>query len=301
MDADGQVEGETDGHIFYAVKLMVFSILGLGWLSVREYVGDMPVTDASALLAVVVLASMNLVLALAYPTVKLFEKPARAFFSQILALTVFYTYSLAESMSNTNGLGCKTWTYTAAYFGNLPLHEMPAALTLAFLLIYLIMAAGQARICRKDPKQWLVAGTGQAVLVLVVLHLALFVLKAPANPATGGGAVLVLLVIIMWVLMLQLDWLAFFLKFKFILSTRKIKYEIVICTGLMLVTGLGLAGAIANGIPLPLFLVGMAVLAGEGLSLGWTAQAIQTGSDASGVVIPIRLLAKGGGNTNKNR
>jgi len=300
MDGEGRADRETDGHIFSAIKLMVFAMLGLGWLSVREYLGEIPVMDASALLAVAVLAGMNLALALAYPTVESFVEPSKAFFSQILALAVVYAYSLAESINNTNGLGCKAWTYTAAYFGNLPLHEVPAALTLAFLLIYLIMAAGQVRVCRKDPKRWLAAGTGQAVLVLVMLHLALFVLKAPASPATGGGAILALLVLIMWILMLQLDWLAFFLKLKIVFSTEKIKYEIAICTGLVLLTGLSLAGAITHGMPTPLLLVGLAVLAGERLALGWTMQAVQVGSDAGGVVIPIRLLAKGG-SVSKNR
>jgi hypothetical protein len=88
-----------DTHLLGAVKLAMFAIVGLGWLAVREYLGALPVSDAAALLSLPARAGVNLVLALLLPT-EAFTGPARAFFTEVLALCVLYGYSLAQSVGS---------------------------------------------------------------------------------------------------------------------------------------------------------------------------------------------------------
>jgi hypothetical protein len=81
-------------HILYAVELAVFAFVGLGWLSARELLGGTPVLDVAVLVCVAVLGCINLVLALVLYTAEQFERAARAFFSQALALWALYCYGL---------------------------------------------------------------------------------------------------------------------------------------------------------------------------------------------------------------
>jgi hypothetical protein len=52
----------------------------------------------------------------------------------------------------------------------MPFHQAPAAITLAFLIIFLILSAGQMRVCSSEPKTWVLRGTALVVCALLALH-----------------------------------------------------------------------------------------------------------------------------------
>lgn len=261
-----------DAHLLGAAKLAMFSLVGLGWLSVREYLGALPVADMAVLISVAALAGANLVLALALPRVDLFAGPAKAMFTEVLALCVLYGYGLAQSVGSAP-LPCSSpggftyqGTWAACFFGGLPMHEAAGALTLAFLLIYLVVAAGQVRACAGEPMEWLAHGAGQAVLVPISVQLALLVYRAPlASPEQGLAGLLMAAVAHMIVLMPRLDWVGGLAGSQWFGERVQFVFEVAV-TCLVLFVGLCLAGFTAGGFPLGLFLVGVAVLAGQAIA-----------------------------------
>lgn len=309
-----------DRHIISAVKLVMFSIVGMGWLSVREYLGDLPVMDATVLISITVLASLNLVLALLFPTHDVFAGPAKAFFTEILALSALYGYSLATSTSDAR-VSCADGPYTlggvwtASFFGGLPMHVAAGALTLAFLLIYLIVAAGQVRACTREPSEWLAGGAGQAVLIPIAVHLALLAYRAPlASPETPFAGLLMFAVAVMFLLMLRLDWLAslpglgnpwFGPHVQFVFEAA-----ITLTVGVLAAC---LEGFTRGAFPLGLFLVGVAILVGQSVGYRWALEAGAEDYSPSAppgeglvarmmvpMVVP-RVRALAGGRTKKSR
>ena len=263
-----------DAHLLAAAKLAMFSLVGLGWLSLREYLGALPVADAAVLITVVVLASVNLVLALLLPTTDLFAGPAKALFSEVLALCVVYAYSLLQS-AGSDPLNCAGGAYTfqatwaACFFGGLPMHEAAGGLTMAFLLILLVVAAGQVRACTREPGEWLAPGTGQAVLIPLAVQLALLVFRAPlSNPETGLAGILMAAVGLMCLLMPRLDWLGGMAQSAWFGERVQLVFEVAL-TCLVLLLGLCVAGFTAGGFPLGLFLAGAGVLVGEVAAYNW--------------------------------
>ena len=262
-------------HILYAVELAVFAFVGLGWLSARELLGGTPVLDVAVLVCVAVLGCINLVLALVLYTAEQFERAARAFFSQALALWALYCYGLLCT-TGEGALQCKGGThsagktYAAAYFGGLPYHQAPAAFTLAFLTFVVVLAAGQVRSCGLPPSSWLSQCTGQAVLVLLTLHLVLFLCLAPLPVGyVGGGVILAMLLVLEFASMLRID----FVRAAAGVDNeqdRQIQYILEwVLHGLVIVTALVLSWALCAQFPTGFFFFSTVVLAGQGFAQWW--------------------------------
>ena len=186
-------------HLIYAIEILIFTITGWGWLAVREFMGATPVMDVSVLFCLLMSSTMNLVLALIFYTTDQFKKAAQGFFAHTLSVWVLYVYSLSESTTGgwdplcCNGFSTYsvTKTYASAYFGGLPLHQTAGAVTVAFLSVFLILAAGQLRVCIDDPREWLPRKVATSLVCLVSFHLGLFVLNSRVcGGANVGGAVI---------------------------------------------------------------------------------------------------------------
>lgn len=202
-------------HIVYAVEIFVFAVVGWGWLGVREYMGATPVMDVSVLLCLLLSSGVNLVCALVYPTTEVFKGAAKGFLAHVLSLWVLYFYSLLESTTVRTGPLCcdgvesptdgfsVTATYITATFGGLPLHQAAAAVTLAFLSVLLLLAAGQARACLDDPSEWLAGKVCNSIACLVCYHLALFVRKAGVCGAVGLGSGVIAVSVMVLVIMVD--------------------------------------------------------------------------------------------------
>ena len=186
-------------HLIYAIEILIFTIAGWGWLAVREFMGATPVIDVSVLFCLLMSSTINLVLALIFYTTDQFKKAAQGFFAHTLSIWILYVYSLSESTSGgwdplcCNGITTYsvTKTYASAYFGGLPLHQTAGAITVAFISVFLILAAGQLRACINDPREWLTRKVTTSLACLVSFHLGLFVLNSGAcGVANMGGAVI---------------------------------------------------------------------------------------------------------------
>ena len=197
--------------MIYATEILIFTLVGWGWLAVREFMGATPVMDTSVLICLLITALANLALALIYHTTDQFKTAAQGFFAHTLSLFILYVYSLLESVTpNWGPLCCDgassfsvTKTYAAAYFGALPLHQTAGAVTAAFLFVLLVLAAGQVRVCLPDPREWLTGKVSTAVACLVCFHLGLFTLNSKACGGEMGGAVIGIAAVA-WVLMLDI-------------------------------------------------------------------------------------------------
>ena len=87
-------------------------------------------------------------------------------------------------------------------------HLAAAAITLCFLLIYLILAAGPARECSGCSPNWMSYCTAQAILVPMCIHLALLVLRAPiSNPQIWLAWLVLGVAYLFFLFMLRLAWL----------------------------------------------------------------------------------------------
>lgn len=204
-------------HVVYAIELLIFTFVGWGWLGIREFMGATPVMDVSVLLCLLISATFNLALALIYYTTDQFMGAAQGFFAHTLSLWMLYVYSLIESTTSGWGPLCcsggastfsVTKTYANAYFGGLPFHQTAGAVTLAFLSVFLILAAGQVRVCLEDPREWLVGQITISVACLISFHVGLFALNAKVCGSEMGGAVIGIATAA-WLLMADTQW-AFF-------------------------------------------------------------------------------------------
>ena len=197
-------------HTVYAIEILIFTLVGWGWLAIREFMGVTPVMDIAVLLCLLISAATNLALALVYYTTDQFMGPAQGFFAHVLSVWLLYAYSLVESTAGGWGPLCcdgvSTFsvgkTYAAAYFGGLPFHQTAAMVTLAFMTVLLILAAGQVRVCMEDPREWLVGQTTLAVSCLVSFHIGLFALNSRVCGSEMGGAVIGIAVAA-WLLMVD--------------------------------------------------------------------------------------------------
>jgi hypothetical protein len=192
-------------HVIYAIELLVFTLVGWGWLAIREFMGATPVMDISVLLCLLVSSAANLLLALTYYSTDQFRTAAQGFLAHTLSVWVLYTYSLIESTGGSDSLCCSgestysvTKTYAAAYFGGLPFHQTAGAVTLAFLSVFLILAAGQVRVCQEDPREWLAGSAATSISCLVSVHLGMFAMHAGVCGGVELGEVLYGFAILAW-------------------------------------------------------------------------------------------------------
>ena len=261
-----------DGHIFHAVKLLLFSVVGLGWLSVREALSAPPVMDLAVLTYLAALSLANLLIALVLPAAEQFDGAAQAYFSQVFALCVLYCYSLAESTAAPAPLPCNGTlanTYRQAYFGGMTLHQAAAAVTVAYLAILLVLAAAPARYCSAEPRDWLARGTGHSILVLVAFHFGLFALRLPLPVLyTAMGGALVGVAVVAIVGMYPFDWEELL---GVSLQTRLLGQAGVDMGVLSLLVCLSVvpAGILSGGVPWAMLLVGIVVLLAQAVYVWW--------------------------------
>ena len=200
--------------ILYTTELIIFGFVGWAWLSVREYVGQTPVLDATVILSTLICSCLNLLAVLLLPSPEHFAPFAQGFFSHALTVAVFYAYSLSEStalQSPVVDCGASNATvaalYARAYFGGLPWHQIPACVTMAYLVIVLLLSAAQAGACVPLPRRWFLRGVPQAASALFLLHLALFALAVPlADPMAPFAATLVCLAVLHLLCIADLGW-----------------------------------------------------------------------------------------------
>lgn len=212
---------ENSNHVFFAVELIIFALIGWGWLAVREYMGRTPVLDVVSVISVMICTLINLVLALITPSQLEFAPCARAYFTHCLALWIFYIYSLSESMRLDTGAMCcvdgsgnqgNTYsagpTHAAAFFGGLPMHQVPGVVSVAYLSVILLIAGAQARACKPRPKDWVVRGLGLSITSMTAMHLAAYLLGVPMCDKDQMWGILSILVGIGAVFfILDLDWI----------------------------------------------------------------------------------------------
>jgi len=208
----------SPGHLLYAVEILIFAVIGWAWVAVRELMSGTPVMDVSVLLSVLVCSIINLLLALVYYTTDQFRGSAKAFFNLSACLCLLYAFSLAQSTTNGRGPICcdhgqqrtdysLRLTYRAAYFGGLTLHQPPAAITLAYLVIFLVLASAQARACMPNPRDWLMGKSPLVIACLLGLLQAMFVVKAPVCKDKDTAVALITLIIIAWFFMIDISWI----------------------------------------------------------------------------------------------
>ena len=208
-------------HLLYAVEMLCFAVIGWAWLAVRELMGDTPVLDVAVLLSLLVSSIVNLLLALTYYTTDQFKGPAQAFLNHVACVWFLYAYGLAQSTTDGRGSICCVeegaqvegaqtsqyslrLTYKAAYFGGLSLHQPPAAITLSFLTIFLILAAAQARVCTDSPREWPMGKAPLAVVCVLGVMQAMFGIKAPVCRDKDISSVVLAWVGIAWFFMLDM-------------------------------------------------------------------------------------------------
>lgn len=218
--SDAQESSSDSKHVFYAVELFIFAFVGWGWLAIREYLGKTPVMDVVVVISVMVCSILNLAMALSTPSPREFEPSAHAYVSHCLVLWVVYVYSLSESTRLDTGTLCCVDaagsqgssfsagpTHAAAFFGGLPMHQVPGVVTVAYLTVVLLVAGAQARACTLHPKDWEVRGLGLSITALVAIHLGVYLIGVPlCNNEKALGAVSVIAGVIAVILMLDYDW-----------------------------------------------------------------------------------------------
>ena len=211
---------KSSKHVFYAVELTIFSLVGWGWLAVREYLGNTPVLDVVGVISLIVCTVVNLSLALSVASPKAFAPCANALFTYCLALWVLYIYGLSESTRSTveplccvDASGAQGHGYSigrtqaAAFFGGLPMHQVPGTVTLAYLTVVVLVAGAQARTCTQSPRDWEVRGLGLSIACMVAVYHGVLMMNAPlCNDSKALGAVSTLFGIAADFLLVDFDW-----------------------------------------------------------------------------------------------
>jgi hypothetical protein len=196
--------------MLYSAELIIFGFVGWAWLAVREYIGRTPVLDATVILSTLICSCLSLIAVLLVPSPAAYAPFAQAYFSHALAICILYAYGLAESTApNSPIVACGTSNatvstlYAKAYFGGLPIHQAPASVTMAYLIVVLLLSATQANACVPIPRRWFLNGLTQSASIFLILHLSLYALNTPLQdpltPFAGGliGGLCTLLLVCM--------------------------------------------------------------------------------------------------------
>ena len=223
-------------HLLYATELLLFSLVAWGWISLREAMGRTPVLDVAIFISMLVASSVNLFMAIFLSTNN-FRPFSSAGLSHAACILLLYIYSLIESTTPNQKIQCcglnttnitlysLDKTYTAGFFGGLPAHQIAAALTLAFLVFYLIIAGGQAVACSDRPGliHCLAKGTGFGANCLLALHPYLMATHSPVckDELHAFASTTIFFIALGFLLMLDFRFLTIFIKkdiFIYILS-----------------------------------------------------------------------------------
>jgi hypothetical protein len=292
-------------HVFYAVELLVFALVGWGWLAIREYLGDTPVMDVVIVISVFVCTLVNLWLALATPLKQEFAPCAHVYFCHCLALWIIYIYSLAESLRLDTGQLCCVNdsgkqgggysagpTHAAAFFGGLPMHQVPGVVSVAYLTVFLLVAGAQARACSPLPKDWNLRGLGLSLTSMTAVHLGAY-LKAPLCNRDQAWSVLSILVgFVAAILIFDFDWamkIYYLYSLKTKRSTQQRQNHRIIRSAIQTV-GVGfslffcliLALVLEKTLSIPLLVVFLVSLFASCIGLGYEALTL-SGSTALGI------------------
>ena len=293
-----EVEEPSSKHVFYSVELLIFVCVGWGWLAVREYLGKTPVMDVVVLIAATLCAVINLVLSLAISSSKVFAPCAHACLGHFLSLWIVYVYSLSESTrTDTQALCCvdpvgkvqkSTYsigpTYASAFFAGLPMHQVPAVVTVAFLTILVLIAGAQARTHTRSLGDWELRGLGLGVTALVAVHQGSFLLEIPmcnSDTPKALGVLSVIFGLVAVVLMVDFDWMYSMVYKIFLTKVRTVdqrrNHRLIrsaiqtVGAGFVLVYCFTVASVLEKGISIPLLLVFIICLVSYALGLAYDA------------------------------
>lgn len=280
-------------HVFYAVELFIFAFVGWGWLAIREYLGKTPVLDVVVVISIMVSSILNLAMAVALASSRNFTPFACAYFSHCAALWVLYVYGLAESLrSDADALCCLDQgssytigpTYASAFFGGLPMHQIPAMITLAYLTVLTLIAGAQARVCSKSPREWLLGGSWISITSLVATHLSAFLMGFPVCEEDSAFPALTVLVAFSAVILtgVDLDWFMelYYTQFRDgklkdvrgqeQRRTHRILRSTILAAGVtvVLLYCLAVASVVGKSLSLPLFFLFLIFLVASWSSLG---------------------------------
>lgn len=303
---EGNPQDDSSNHVFYAVELLIFSLIGWGWLAVREYLGQTPVLDVVAVISVLVCTLINFVFALLIPSRLEFTHCARAYFTHCLALWIFYIYCLSESTRVDTGALCcvdgsgnqgKTYsagpTHAAAFFGGLPMHQVPAVVSVAYLSVVLLIAGAQVRACKPQPKDWLVRGLGLSITSLTAMHLSAYLRGAPmCDKDQAWGIILIIVSLVSSFLIVDLDWImqmVYMFSFRRERSVQQRRDHRLI-RGSIQTAGVGfflffcliVSLVVEKSLSVPLLIVFIVCLVVSGLGLGYDAATLY-GSSILGI------------------
>ena len=214
-----QYQGQPQTPMLYTTELIIFGFVGWAWLAVREYIGQTPVLDVTVILSTLICSCLNLIAVLLFPSPSDFAPFAQGYFSHALALALLYAYGLSESTAISSPVvACGTSNatvsslYAKAYFGGLPLHQIPACITMAYLVVILLLAAAQASACLPLPRRWFLRGIPQSTALFLLLHLCLFALSVPlADPMAPFASILLTLTTLHFICIIDLSWALSFL------------------------------------------------------------------------------------------
>lgn len=205
--------------ILYTTELIIFGFVGWAWLAVREYIGHTPVLDATVILSTLVCSCLNLIAVLFFPSASEFAPFAQGFFSHSLVVALLYAYGLSESTAlGSPVVACGTSNatvsslYAQAYFGGLPIHQIPACITMAYLVVILLLSSAQASACLPLPRRWFLRGIPQSASAFLLLHLCLFSLSVPlSNAMAPFASILIALAVLHVLCIVDLGWALGFL------------------------------------------------------------------------------------------
>jgi hypothetical protein len=211
-------------HLLYATELLLFSVVAWGWIAIREAMGRLPVLDVALFISILVASSVNLFMAIFLSTSN-FRPFASACFSHAACVLLLYIYSLIESTTPGQQILCcganttrysLDKTYASGFFGATPAHQIPAAVSLAFLIFYLVVAGGQATACADRPGliHCLAKGSGFGANCLLTLHPYLMATQSPVckDNVKDFAGVTVFFASLGFILMLDFRFLTIFIK-----------------------------------------------------------------------------------------
>lgn len=192
---DGHAEAgarpkEDQGNGLYAVEAAVFGVVGFGWLAAREGAFGGSMLDY-ACFSVMFYASL---LSLACGVFLHRGRVQRAYVGVAAGVWHLYLYGVIAGEAASTSIGYDgpacvqnanpRGLVRAVLFGGVPLHELPAGVSLALLTVNVLVAAGGVgeglwRLC---------AWSDVAALGVLVLHAALSGLPGMSPDLQGGGA-----------------------------------------------------------------------------------------------------------------
>lgn len=203
----------------YPFELLVFGLLGYFWQSIPELLGFSPIVDNAFLISFLVASCVNLFACFIFTSKDSFLPWAKGFVAYTGSLWIAYVHVLMESVSQgkvdvcCNGKATVDFSkaQAAVFFDKMFFHQAIAAVTLACLTIFFMIALLQVKSCHtggSSLQDWFPRHTFACAAFLVVIHTAIFAM----SPVTCGkflefGGVTLSFAIVSWLLCIDGGWI----------------------------------------------------------------------------------------------